>query len=260
MTSRSSLLRRAALVLGTIALAACEKNAVQDITGSLPESAVKFFNFSVNGPQVNFYANDTKVTAITSTTGVESTLGVAYGSAGLGGLYSAINPGQYTFSGRIAATVDKDLPIARINGSLAANRAYSVYLSGFYDPVAKTTDGFILEDVFPATFDFTQAYVRFVHAIANAGPLQLVARNTTTNAEVSVAASVTYKAGSAFVPVPAGVYDLNARLAGQTANAFTRTAVNFVAGRVYTIGARGDITVTSTTAVNRPFLDNTANR
>ncbi|MCU0647660.1 MAG: hypothetical protein MUF00_06675, partial [Gemmatimonadaceae bacterium] len=62
MPSSSSLLRRAALVLGTIALAACEKNAVQDITGTLPESGVKFFNFSVNGPQVNFYANDTKVT------------------------------------------------------------------------------------------------------------------------------------------------------------------------------------------------------
>jgi hypothetical protein len=27
-----------------------------------------------------------------------------------------------------------------------------------------------------------------------------------------------------------------------------------------TIGARGDITITSTTATNRPFLDNTANR
>ena len=31
-------------------------------------------------------------------------------------------------------------------------------------------------------------------------------------------------------------------------------------GRLYTIGARGDMTVVSGTAVNRPFLDNTANR
>jgi len=29
---------------------------------------------------------------------------------------------------------------------------------------------------------------------------------------------------------------------------------------VYTIAARGDITVTSSAAANRPFLDNTANR
>ena len=40
----------------------------------------------------------------------------------------------------------------------------------------------------------------------------------------------------------------------------TRTGVSFLGGRIYTIGARGDITVTSTTATNRPILDNTANR
>ena len=40
----------------------------------------------------------------------------------------------------------------------------------------------------------------------------------------------------------------------------TRTGVQFVAGKVYTIGARGDITIVSTTATNRPFLDLTANR
>jgi hypothetical protein len=33
-----------------------------------------------------------------------------------------------------------------------------------------------------------------------------------------------------------------------------------VASRVYTVSARGDMTVTSTTATNRPTLDNTANR
>ena len=37
-----------------IALAGCEKNAVQDITGSLPGARIKFFNFGVNAPQVNF--------------------------------------------------------------------------------------------------------------------------------------------------------------------------------------------------------------
>jgi hypothetical protein len=45
-----------------------------------------------------------------------------------------------------------------------------------------------------------------------------------------------------------------------TTNAIARTAVSFSAGKVYTISARGDMTVVSTTATNRPFLDNTANR
>jgi len=56
------------------------------------------------------------------------------------------------------------------------------------------------------------------------------------------------------------VYNLAARYPDSTSNAITRTGVSFLAGRIYTIGARGDITVTSTTATNRPILDNTANR
>jgi hypothetical protein len=36
--------------------------------------------------------------------------------------------------------------------------------------------------------------------------------------------------------------------------------VSFVINHVYTVTARGDMTVVSTSATNRPFLDNTANR
>ena len=53
---------------------------------------------------------------------------------------------------------------------------------------------------------------------------------------------------------------LSTRYTGSSTNAIVRAGVSFVAGKVYTISARGDITVTSTTATNRPFLDNTANR
>jgi hypothetical protein len=233
---------------------------VQDITGSLPGSRVRFFNFGINAPQVNFYANDAKVTAISSTTGAESTIGVAYGAVASSGFYSAVEPGQYTLSGRIAATVDKDLPVARATATLAADKAYSFYMSGFYDAAAKTVEAFVVEDNFPAAFDFTQAYVRFVNASPNSSPMQLFARNTTSLTETSIGAAVPYRNGGAFVAVPAAVYDLATRTAGSTTNAIARTAVSFVAGRTYTISARGDMTITSTTAVNRPFLDNTANR
>jgi hypothetical protein len=248
------------IVSSALALAACEKNGVQDISGSLPGSRIKFFNFGINAPQVNFYANDTKMTATSSTTGTESTVGVAYGAAATSGFYSAVEPGQYTLSGRISATVDKDLPIARATATLAADRAYSFYMSGFYDAAAKTVDAFVVEDNYPAQFDFTQAYVRFVNASPNSAPMQLFARNTVTAAEVPVGALVTYRNGGAFVALPAAVYDLATRTAGSATNAIARTAVGFAAGRVYTISARGDMTVVSTTAVNRPLLDNTTNR
>jgi hypothetical protein len=77
---------------------------------------------------------------------------------------------------------------------------------------------------------------------------------------VAIGSSVAYKGASAFVAMPGAVYDLTARAPGSNTALFTRTGVSFVNGRVYTVTARGDITVVSTTATNRPFLDNSPNR
>lgn len=257
-------MKRLNYILGLLlitALYSCEKNAVQDITGDPPQARIKFFNFGLNAPAVNFYANDTKMTAISSTTGVESTNGVTYGSVGAGGLYSSIKPGDYTFSGRIAAATDKDLKIANITATIAAQKDYSLYLSGLYNTSSKTVDGFVIEDAFPAVPDTGRALVRFVNAIYNSNPMILYAKNAnTTDAEVAIGTAVAYKSGGTFITLPNGVYNLSVRAAGSSTNLITRTLVSFSKGRVYTIGARGDMTVVSTTATNRPFLDNTLNR
>jgi hypothetical protein len=255
--------RSIAVLFGALALTACEKNAVQDITGALPESRVKFFNFGVSAPSVHFYANDTKVTATTSAVGRESVAGIASGGVGSGGLYSRLDPGEYTFTSRLMDTLNnnKGVVIASVPGALATGRAYSMYVSGIYNTTARQADGFIVEDDFPEAIDYSVAHVRFVNAISNANPMRLVIRDQTAgSSELPIGDVVAYKAGSAFVAVTPGVYDLYARYAGATANVITRTGVGFSGGFVYTIGARGDITVTSTTAATRPQLDNARNR
>lgn len=253
-------LRYLAVLLCAAALAGCEKNAVQDLTGPLPSARVKFFNFGVNAPAVNFYANDTKMTAVRSTTGNELNSGVVYGGVAAGNLYTGITPDQYTLSARIAAATDKDLPISSVAATIADGKQYSYYQSGLYNPTTKTVDAFIVEDPFPAAIDYSAAHVRFVNAIFNANPMILYAKNQETGVEIPIGGAVPYKSAGAFTPVPGAVYDLSTRYAGATTNAITRTGVSFELGRVYTITARGDITVTSTTAASRPFLDNTSNR
>ena len=253
-------LRSIALILSAFALAACEKNAVQDITGSLPGSRIKFFNFGVGAPSVNFYANDAKVTAVLSTLSTELNTGTAYGGVGSGGFYSALNPGTYALKARLSDTATSATVLSNVSQALVAGKNYSYYMSGFYDATAKTTESFVVEDNLTATIDFTVAYVRFVNAISNAQPMILYAKNTTTGDELPLGAAIAYKSGGAFVSLPVGIYDLNTRLAGSTTNVITRLAVQFVAGRVYTIGALGDITVTLSTAATRARLDNTANR
>jgi len=252
--------RAIAVLLGAGVLASCEKNTVQDITGAPLTSAVRFFNFGVNAPGVNFYANTTKMTAILSSTGTEATTGTAYGSVGAGGFYTGIEPGQYALTGKIAATTDHNLTISSVNANLEAGKSYSVFMSGFYDATAKTVDGFIVEDPIPAQLDFSVATVRFVNASSNSSPMTLYAKNTVTGNEVALGGSIAYKSAGAFATLPPGIYDLATRTAGSSTNAIARTAVTLAGGRVYTIGARGDITITSTTATNRPFLDNTPNR
>lgn len=252
--------RSIALLLCAAALASCEKNGVQEIAGTAPGSSIRFFNFGVNAPSVNFYANDTKVTAVSSTTGEESTNGTAYGAVGNAGFYSGLVPGQYTFTGKISAATDKDLAISSAAASLADGKYYSMYQSGFYNTTTKTVDAFVVEDAFPADIDYTVAYVRFVNAISNSSPMTMYAKNTETTAETAIGGDVAYQAAGTFTAIPGGVYDLATRTAGSATNAISRTAVSFSAGTVYTISARGDMTVVSTTAANRPFLDNTANR
>jgi hypothetical protein len=256
-------MNRLTVMLFAAALAgACDKNAVQEDNLLEPVAGtamVKFFHFGVNGPGVNFYLNDEKVTGIQSTTNAELTTGTAFNAAAAGGFYTAHEPGQYSISGRIAATVDKNLPISNLGATLEADKAYSYYLSGIYNATTKTQDSFIVEDVLPA-IDYTRACVRFVNAISNSQPMTLYVRETTSGVESSIGTETAYKSQGGFVCGPPGIYDLNTRTAGSATNAITRTAVAFAPGRVYTITARGDMTVTGTTATNRPLLDNTVNR
>ena len=251
-----------ALLLGATALAGCGDDAVQSITGTLPGARVKFFNFGVGAPGVNFYANDQKMTAIQSTTGAESTTGTNPGQAGAAGLYTGITPGQYTLSGRIAAATDKDLPISNVSATLADGKAYSYYISGIYNTATKQADAFIVEDPLPPEVsDFSVAQVRLVNAVSNASAPLSVTLTIESGSPVALGGAVAYKAAGAFAPVPNGVYTITVTPQGSTTPLVTRTGVNLVGGRVYTLGVRGDATLPSTgTSAHRPQIDFTPNR
>ena len=250
--------RMIAALVAVASLAACSGRGVQDLTSTLPTTAVKFFNFAMGAPTVNFYAGEVKMTGVNSTSGTESNSGTGYGSVGAGGFYSSITPGAYTITARITAVTDNGLPIASTPVTLADGKGYSYYLSGVYNTTTKQSDAFLVQDDVPA-IDYTQTNVRFVNAIFNSSQQILWARNTVTGDSVQVGGPIAYKAASAFKAMPGAVYDLTVRNVGSNAAVITRAGVSFSSSRSYTITARGDITVVSTTATNRPILDNTAN-
>ena len=251
-----------AVLLCAGALAACDKNGVQNLPLAPVASArIKFFNFGLGAPGVNFYANEAKMTAVFTTTGTESTNGTTYGNVGNAGLYLGITPGQYSLVGRIADTVggNKDVPIDTLSAAIADGKYYSFYLSGLYDPATKKVDAFIVEDPVP-TQDFSTAYVRLVHAIYNANPLTLYARpagDTVTADWTAMGTAVAYKSGDAFAAIAPGVYDLGARFTDSTTNRITLAGVSLVRGQTYTINARGNNT--ATTGATRDSLSTSTN-
>lgn len=249
-----------AALLGAALLAACGDKVDRTVTGPAPSAQVKFFNFGVNSPQVNFFIDTTKATAISSATGSESSIGTAYGAAAAGGLYVNITPGPHDLSGRIsAAGADKNRVISTVNRAIEAGKSYSYFQSGFYNTTTKQVDAFVIEDPYVIPKD-TMVRVRFVNAISNAPAQRLIVKSQAEGAaEAVIGGDVAYKSATDFQAIPPGVYDLYVRNSGSTTNAFTRTGVSFVRFHVYTITSRGDITVTSTTATNRPQLDVTAN-
>jgi hypothetical protein len=269
--------RSLAALVAAILVASCgDKNDAHNISAPTAGAAVKFFNYGVNAPGVNFYANDLKLSAISSTscsdavtgastdpscltTGKESTTGTAYGAAsGTGsGVYSSVAPGSYTLSGRIAATTDNGLAISSTPANFENGKFYSYYLSGIYNSTAKTVEGFVIEDPLPG-IDLTKAYVRFVNVISNSQPMTLFAKDTVSGVEGPIGADVAYKGAGTFIVVPPSTYTLNARVSGSSTNLITAAGVSFTAGHVYTVAARGDMT--ATTGTNKPALTSAANR
>jgi hypothetical protein len=254
--------RYLAILACAVTLGACSKDAVQIISAPLSGASVKFYNFSMGAPGVNFFSNDVQLTALRSDSGAATKSGTTYGTVAAGGLYSAVPAGQVSLTGRIGTVTDAGVTIATVPTPLVDGKFYSLYLSGPYNAATKSTDAFILEDAMPA-FDYANANVRFVNAIANTpNPMVLWAKSTTVGDSVAIGgtAGIGYKGATAFVPIRGDAYDLVVRYPGSNTAVITLAAQSLSTGRVYTISSRGDITITTTTAANRPILNNTANR
>ncbi|MEO8908757.1 MAG: DUF4397 domain-containing protein [Gemmatimonadaceae bacterium] len=238
-------------------LSACGQDAIQTLVATNPGAHIKFYNFGVGAPDVNFYADQTKVTAVSSSTGTEATTGTAYGKSGNGGFYSGVEPKAYVLAGKIASATNNGVAISTLNATLADGKYYSFYQSGIYDATAKTVDSFIVEDPFPSQIDFSTANVRFVNAISNSSPMTLYAKETTSGVEAPVGAEISYKGAGAFTALPSGIYNLSTRTTGSSTNVISLNGITILAGRLYTVTAGGDMTSTTTT---KPFLDNSVNR
>ena len=249
-------IRALAALLSVAALAACEKNAVQDIAAPATGAFVRFHNYGVGTPAVNLYSNDQKVTGVSSTsctpandprcttTGIESTSGTSYGAVANGGNYSQLPTGQTTLASRLATTADNGLAVSSVSMPLADGKFYSYFTSGFYNTTTKKVDAFVIEDALPTSFDYSKAYVRVVNASSNSPSISMTTQLQGSTEVVTVATGLGYQGASPIVTVTPGLTDLTATIGGVSVKAL---GVNLPGGHVITFVLRGDATSTSTT-------------
>ena len=247
---------------------------MQNITAPTAGANIKFFNFGVeraggellrqrhedDGDQLHeLHAAERRHRRVCCTTGIESTTGTAYGAAGNGGLYYVDRAGAvHARRARSRRRRTRISPVAKVSTTLDNGKYYSYYIERHLRRDREEGGRVRRRRSDPGDDRLHAGVRRFVNASSNSQPMTLYAKNTTTGSEVAIGSTVAYKAAGTFQAVPGGVYDLNTRTAGSATNVITRTAVSFVAGRVYTVSSRGDMV--STVTANKPALDNTANR
>lgn len=82
-----------------------------------------------------------------------------------------------------------------------------------------------------------KAHVRFIHLSPDAPAVDV----TLTNGTI-VFGNTAFKSGTAFTPLDAGTYNLQARVAGTSTVALDIPNVTLAAGKIYTVFARGFLT------------------
>lgn len=260
------------LIASIILFSSCKKNAVVDITVPYSGAQFKYYNFAINAPTVNFYANGVKTAASSSITGLESPTGTGYGGVtpvrgysltpeGTAVVFKAITPSTMV---EVPATGQgPSIEIASVTKDVVNGKNYSFYTSGIYDYATKKSDAFIIEDKLPAA-DTSIAYVRLVNPGHNTSTLSLELTQTFTNVVpggpplVIVTTPITgiaYKTASEYMPIKQGSYSLRL-IDAASGKVVARAATSMFKERLYTFTLRGNLITGSPAA----FLDFTENR
>lgn len=142
--------------------------------------------------------------------------------------YLSVNTGtrrvRVNAAGTTTSIIDVSLPFD-------ANKNYTIFA---VDSLSKITP-IRLEDDLTAPAS-GKAHVRFVHLSPNAPAVDIA---VTGGAVISGLSNTAFKASTSFVPLDAGTFNLDVRVAGTSTVALAVPNVTLQSGKIYTIFARG---------------------
>lgn len=234
------------------------------------EAQVRFYNFGINSPSVNFYADNVKITASQSLTGEMASTGVSFGATYPSIGYVEVPGGQNInlFSKTPTTLV---IPTNNVNNykqdtevsnmvvpKLESKKQYSLFIAGYFDKNTHKAESFIISDELPPS-DTSKVFIRFVNSgVAEAGTLSVKIsrmKGTEVLSEEIVDPALAFKSATEFKGFPYGTYKFTIIPSNATNRTWERT-ITLNRDRVHTIAIRGDLRNTSPA----PLLDNTQNR
>ena len=234
------------------------------------EAQVRFYNFGINAPSVNFYANNVKITASQSLTGEMAPTGVSFGATYPSIGYVEVPAGdQVNIFSKTPTTLvipannvnnyKQDTEVSNLTATkLNSKKQYSLFIAGYFDKNTHQAESFIISDELPPS-DTSKVFVRFVNSgVAEAGTLSIkISRMNGTEvlSEEIVDPQLAFKSATEFKGFPYGTYKFTIIPANATNRIWERT-ITLNRDRVHTIAVRGDLRNTSPA----PLLDNTQNR
>jgi hypothetical protein len=140
--------------------------------------------------------------------------------------YLNVTAGTRNFKVRVAGTtttvIDANLPVV-------ANTKYSVFA---IDSVSKLSALVVTDDLTPPASG--KAHVRFFHLSPNAPAVDVALQGGAV-----LIGNKSFKDYTPFIPLDAGTYNLEVRLAGSSTVVLPLPGITLGAGKIYTVFARG---------------------
>jgi len=214
----SRLIALTAISFGTLVFNSCKKS--DEVT--VQATVLSVVNTSPSLGTFNIYLNDTKINSAALPFGGRTP-------------YAQHAAGDFSIKVTTANAVDN---LLNKTITLADQTAYSYYLIG----KTPNLDGLLVTDDL-STYSTDKAFVRFINLSPDAPTLDLFVKDATT----SLIADKAYKAVSGFVAIDPAVYnyDIKEKTTG-TVKASISTGAALVAGKYYTVIARGLLTAGDT--------------
>lgn len=225
---KSIFVLSAALLAGSIFFQSCKED--DPIEPVVENARVLVLHASPDAPGVDLLVDNAKVNSAALT--FPNNTG-----------YLTVPAGARNFKVNVAGTATT---VIDANATLTANANYTIIAAD----VVANIGPLVLEDNLAAPAA-GKAHVRFIHLSPDAPAVDIAV----TGGPV-LFPNAAFKDATAFTPVDAGTYSLEARLAGTQTAALTVPGVMLEAGKIYTVFARGLLAGTGEAALNASIIVN----